>query len=46
MSVEDILNWEKEHGTIPENSILIVHTGRGNLYTNRFYILLGNKSFI
>ncbi|XP_023345492.1 uncharacterized protein LOC111714553 [Eurytemora carolleeae] len=35
MSVEDILNWEKEHGTIPENSILIVHTGRGNLYTNR-----------
>ena len=34
-SVEDILEWEKEHGVIPENSILLIDTGSGKLWPNR-----------
>lgn len=29
ISVEDITNWESIHGVIPDNSILLFHTGMG-----------------
>ena len=34
-SVADILAWEKEHGAIPENSILLIDTGSSPLWPDR-----------
>lgn len=34
-SVQDILDWEKEHGVIPEDSILLIHTGSGKLWPDK-----------
>jgi kynurenine formamidase len=30
----DFLNWEKQHGTIPEQAIVLVHTGFGKYWGN------------
>ncbi len=32
LTVEDIKNWEKKHGTIPENAWVIMYTGFGTQY--------------
>ncbi len=34
-SVKDILDWEKKHGTIAENSILLIDTGSSKFWPNR-----------
>ncbi len=34
-SVKDILDWEEKHGTMAENSILLVDTGSGKFWPNR-----------
>jgi kynurenine formamidase len=34
-SVEDILDWEKKHGVIAENSILLIDTGSSRYWPNR-----------
>lgn len=34
-SVRDILGWEKKHGMIPEDSILLIHTGSGKLWPDK-----------
>lgn len=34
-STDDILAWEKEHGRIPDNSILLIDTGSGKFWPNR-----------
>jgi kynurenine formamidase len=34
-SVKDILDWEEKHGTIAENSILLIDTGSGKFWPNR-----------
>ncbi len=33
-SVKDILDWEKEHGVITENSIVLIDTGSSKLWPN------------
>jgi kynurenine formamidase len=35
VSVADIENWEKEHGLIPENTIILFRTGYGKYYPDR-----------
>jgi kynurenine formamidase len=35
VSVEDLTGWESQHGEIAPGSILLVHTGWGNRYTDR-----------
>jgi kynurenine formamidase len=35
VSVEDLTRWEAEHGTIPERTILLVHTGWGARWGDR-----------
>jgi len=35
LSVQDILDWEKEHGVIEDNSILLIDTGSGRLWPDR-----------
>ena len=35
LEVSDLENWEAEHGAIPDSSIVVVHTGRGKLYSDR-----------
>jgi kynurenine formamidase len=32
VTVEDVLSWENEHGTLPENAILLFCTGWGKYY--------------
>ena len=32
---EDILEWERAHGTIQQGNIVLFHTNRARLYTNR-----------
>ncbi len=32
---EDFLDWEKQHGRIPEGAVVLVHTGHGSKYHNR-----------
>lgn len=32
ITVDDVLVWEKEHGTIPDGAILLFRTGWGNYY--------------
>jgi len=32
LRAEDLLAWEAGHGPIPQNCIVLVHTGRGHLY--------------
>lgn len=34
-STEDILAWEKEHGPIPDNSILLIDTGSSRFWPDR-----------
>lgn len=34
-SVEDILDWETKHGTIPERSIVLIDTGSSKYWPNR-----------
>lgn len=34
-SVDDILNWEKQHGVIPDDSILLIDTGSSRLWPDR-----------
>jgi len=36
MRDEDILEWEAVHGTIGQGTIVLIHTGRANLYANRY----------
>lgn len=33
--VEDFIDWEKENGTIPDNSIVLLETGFSKLYPNK-----------
>ena len=35
LSVEDILDWEKQHGPVPDNSILLVDTGSGRHWPDK-----------
>jgi len=35
LTVKDILDWEKEHGVIEDNSILLIDTGSGKLWRNK-----------
>lgn len=35
IQIDDILNWEKINGTIPEQSIILFRTGYGKFYPNR-----------
>lgn len=35
VAVADIENWEKVHGTLPENVIVLFRTGYGTFYPNR-----------
>jgi kynurenine formamidase len=35
LSVRDILDWENEHGLIPENTILLIDTGSAKLWPDR-----------
>lgn len=32
MTVEDLEDWEKEHGRIPDDSIVLMYTGRGKYW--------------
>ncbi len=34
LKVEDITNWEKDHGTVPEGAIVLLHTGWGRRWTD------------
>lgn len=34
-SVQDILDWEKDHGVIPKNSILLIDTGSSQLWPDK-----------
>ncbi len=34
-SINDILDWEKKHGVIAENSILLINTGLGKFWPDR-----------
>jgi len=35
VSVDDFLNWEADHGPIPEGAIVLLHTGYGQFYPDR-----------
>jgi kynurenine formamidase len=35
VGIDDIQNWEKEHGTIPDNTIVLFRTGYGSFYPDR-----------
>jgi kynurenine formamidase len=35
ISVQDVIDWEKVNGTIPQNTIIIFNTGYGKFYPNR-----------
>ena len=35
LAVDDILAWEEEHGEIPEDAVVIVHTGHGKWYGDK-----------
>lgn len=35
VGVDDIENWEKDHGRIPENTIILFRTGYGKFYPGR-----------
>ncbi len=39
ISVADVEAWEKEHGEIPQNSIVLFHTGYGKFYPDRAKVL-------
>ncbi len=34
MTTEDIKEWEKEHGRIPKNAVVMLHTGWGRFWKN------------
>nr|VFK66315.1 MAG: Kynurenine formamidase [Candidatus Kentron sp. UNK]VFK71949.1 MAG: Kynurenine formamidase [Candidatus Kentron sp. UNK] len=34
-ATQDILDWEKTHGKLPDGVILLIHTGLGKFYTDR-----------
>ena len=35
ITVEDLTNWEKEHGQIPDNAIVLLQTGFGRFYPDK-----------
>jgi len=35
LMVDDVVDWEEKYGDIPEKSIVIVHTGRGSMYSDK-----------
>ncbi|MCP4981991.1 MAG: cyclase family protein, partial [Gammaproteobacteria bacterium] len=35
LSVQDILDWENEHGVIEDNSIILIDTGSGKYWPNK-----------
>ena len=35
LMVSDIQDWEEQHGTIPHNAIVILHSGRGRYYGDK-----------
>jgi len=35
VSIADLLNWEKEYGKIPDNSIILLYTGYGRYWPDR-----------
>ena len=35
LMVDDLMDWEEKYGDIPEKSIVIVHTGRGSMYSDK-----------
>jgi kynurenine formamidase len=43
ISVEDIINWEKENGQIPDQSIVLLQTGFGNFYPDKVKYLGTDK---
>lgn len=34
VNIDDLLNWEKQHGSIPEQSIVLLHTGFGKYWND------------
>ena len=44
VTVEDFIDWESQHGTIPENSIVLLHTGYGKFWPSRLKYL-GTKQY-
>lgn len=43
LTVDDILTWEKQHGRIPDEAILLVHTGWGKFWPDKRKYLGTNK---
>jgi kynurenine formamidase len=43
VSVEDLTNWEKEHGQIPDGSIVLIRTGYGRHWPDRLKYLGTDK---
>jgi len=35
LMIQDLIDWEEKYGDIPEKSIVIVHTGRGAMYSEK-----------
>ena len=35
VSIKDFLDWEKDHGSLPEQSIVLIHTGYGKFWPDR-----------
>jgi kynurenine formamidase len=44
VSVQDFTNWETVHGTIPEGTIILLHTGYGKFWPNRLKYLGTEKT--
>jgi len=42
--VQDFTNWETVHGTIPEGTIILLHTGYGKFWPNRLKYLGTEKT--
>ncbi len=42
-SVDDVLDWEKEHGSMPEKSILLIYTGSSVFWPDRSKYMGTNK---
>jgi kynurenine formamidase len=44
VSVQDFTNWESVHGTIPEDAIILLHTGFGQYWPDRLKYLGTDKT--